>query len=310
MRVLVSGASGFIGRSLTAALESHRHEVVGATHRPPRAGEAGIDLDSRSLDTSRLPGGSLGQIDAVVHLAGAPLLGRLSARRRELIRSSRVTTGDVLARSVAALDLKPSVYVTQSAVGYYGDQGDRTLDESSPSGSGFLAGVCRAWEAAARPAADAGIRVVAMRTGIVLGPGGGALRAQLPIFRLGLGGRLGSGQQLVSWISLQDEVRAIRHVLDHPALEGPVNLTAPEPVTNEELTAALAAAVSARPPRLVVPELALRLALGAPAADEMLLSSQKVLPRRLLETGFDFLHRWIFEAIEAALGRVPPPRRF
>lgn len=300
----MSGASGFIGRSLTASLQAHGHEVVSATHRPPSPGEVGIDVGRRRLDMSRLDRVGLVDVDAVVHLAGAPLLGRLTARRRELVRSSRITTGEVLARAMAAMEPRPSVYVTQSAVGYYGDTGEAEVDETFASGQGFLASVCRAWEQAASPAADAGIRVVALRTGIVLGFGGGALRPQIPLFRLGLGGRLGSGRQYMSWITLEDEVRAISHALFEGALDGPVNATAPEPVRNDEFTRTLARALGKSAP-LKVPQLLLRIALGEGAANEMLLSSQKVLPRRLVESGFEFRHPTLEDALTAILGSRP-----
>ena len=304
MRILLTGASGYLGRSVAAALTARGDEVVPVTHRPPLPGQVGIDLELRRLDLSRLPGGELGRVDAAVHLAGSPILGRWTSRRRERIRSSRVAVGDVLARTLAGLPEHPAAYVAGSAVGFYGDRGEEELDESSPPGRGFLADVCRAWEAAASPAAEAGIRVVTVRTGIVLGQGGGVLGAQLPVFRSGLGGRLGSGRQWTSWVSLTDEVRAILFALDTPDLSGPVNSVGPSPARNADYTAALAAALH-RPARLTVPAPVLEVALGRGPAREMLLASQRVRPVRLEQAGFVFEHPDLAGAIRAALG-LPP----
>lgn len=304
MRVLLAGASGYLGRSVAAALSVRGDEVVPVTHRPPLPGQVGIDLELRRLDPSRLPGGELGRVDAAVHLAGSPILGRWTSRRRERIRSSRVAVGDVLARTLAGMPERPAAYVTGSAIGFYGDRGEEELDESSSPGRGFLADVCRAWEAAASPAAEAGIRVVTVRTGIVLGQGGGVLGTQLPVFRSGLGGRLGSGRQWTSWVSLADEVRAILFALDTPDLSGPVNSVGPSPSRNADYTAALAAALN-RPARLTVPAPLLEAALGRGPAREMLLASQRVRPIRLEQAGFVFEHPDLAGAIRAALG-LPP----
>lgn len=266
----------------------------------PSEGDVVVDATASRLDCSRLATGALEGIDASVHLAGAPILGRWTAARREQIRASRIAVGRIVASSLAALDPPPSVHVTGSAVGYYGDRGEELLDESSSSGDGFLAGLCRAWEEAAAPAADAGIRTVALRTGIVLGRGGGALAPQAAVFRLGIGGRLGSGRQWVSWISLEDEVSAILHAIDDPSVSGPLNLVAPNAVRNRELTEALAGALGRRAP-FAVPAPALRLALGAGPADEMLLASQHVVPKRLAESGFRFSHAEIATALAWAL---------
>ncbi|MGH9296740.1 MAG: TIGR01777 family oxidoreductase [Acidimicrobiales bacterium] len=309
MRVLLTGSTGFIGGALAEALKARGDLVVPARRASSSLspGEVGIDLSGGRLDTSRLPGGTLEGIDASVHLAGAPILGRWSATKREAVMSSRVGVGELLVASFKVLERKPSVHVTGSAVGIYGDRGEEVLDEASANGhlaGGFLAEVCRAWDGAAEGAASLGIRTAALRSGVVLG-NGGALRVQLPLFKLGLGAKLGSGHQWTSWISLADEVRAILHVIDEPGLSGPLNLTAPAPVRNSELTAVLAKAVH-RPALLTVPSRVLELALGREVANEMLLASQRVLPQRLEGSGFSFLHPDLASAVGAAAAGEAP----
>jgi hypothetical protein len=227
----------------------------------------------------------------------------------EAIRSSRVAVGDLLARSLAGLDTPPAVLVSGSAVGIYGDRGDEVLDEDSAEGVGLLADICRSWEASTTPAAEAGIRVVTVRTGIVLGGRGGAeggtLPLQLPLFRLGLGARLGDGRQWTSWISLDDEVAALIRALDDPELSGPMNATSPNPVRNAELTSALAAGVGRRA-RLAVPGSLLRLGLGRDAADELLLAGQRVMPAKLAAAGFVHRYGELRDALAAALGPRQP----
>lgn len=299
MRVLLTGSSGFIGKAVAAALGARGDEVHRVVRRRPAPGEVGIEVDARRLDASEIEGGSLEGVDAAIHLGGAPIVGRWTVRRLEEIRASRVATGDIVARALAGLDRKPAVLVSGSAVGYYGDRGDEELDEQSASGTGVLADLCRAWESSASPAAEAGIRVVVVRTGIVLG-NGGILSAQLPLFKLGLGARLGDGRQWTSWISLEDEVAIWLRALDDAALSGPVNATAPNPVRNRELTDAIAGALGRRA-RLAVPRAVLELGLGSGPADEMLLASQRALPRRMLAAGFPFAHEHLDGAIRAAL---------
>jgi len=299
MRVLITGATGFIGTALASALRARGDEVVPVVRSSPRPGEVCIDLVEGTIDATRLAGGSLEGFDAAVHLAGAPIIGRWSSRRREQIRSSRIAVGDLLARTLAGLGSAPSVLVGGSAVGYYGDGGETELDETSPNGQGYLAEVCRAWEASTEPARAAGIRTVSVRTGIVLGRGG-ALEVQAKLFRLGLGGRLGSGRQWTSCISLADEVRVLLRAVDDPTMTGPLNATCPAPIRNADFTKALATAVG-KPAVLAVPAPALRLVLGRGAADEMLLASQRVLPRKLLEAAFTFEHPTAPEAIGAAI---------
>ncbi len=283
MRVVVTGASGLIGAAVVAALRARGDEVTALVRREPAdATEARWDPAAGTIDRAAVAGAA-----AVVHLAGAGIGDRrwTPARRAE-IRDSRVQGTGLIAGTVAT-EAPSAVLVSGSAIGIYGDRGDEVLDDTSAAGDGFLAGVCRAWEDATAPAAEAGARVVLLRTGVVLSPRGGALARQLPLFRLGLGGRLGNGSQWLSWIALDDEVGAILHALDHPDLAGPVDATAPHPVTNRQFTEALARAVH-RPALVPVPRAALRLALGPGLADEAVLASQRVLPARLLASGYRF----------------------
>jgi uncharacterized protein len=281
VRVVISGSSGLIGGALGASLAGTGDEMIRLVRRAP-ASAAEIQWDPHApggaLDPAALAGA-----DAVVNLAGAPVAaGRWTAARKREIRDSRVLGSTGLVSALRAMDHPPSVLLSGSAIGYYGDTGGREVDESAPAGSGFLADVVRDWEAAAAPARDAGIRVVNLRTGIVLSPRGGVVGRLLPLFRLGLGAKVGPGTQVMSWITLTDVVRIIRFLLDHPEVEGPVNLTAPHPATNAEFTGALAAAVRHRA-RLGIPAAVLQLGLGEVSGE--LLSSARVLPSRLLEAG-------------------------
>ncbi len=264
-------------------------------------GSVGWDPAEGRLDRRALA--AAGPYDAVVHLAGAGIGEHrwTEARRRE-IRSSRVDATALVASALADLDPRPAVLVSASAVGFYGDRGDEVLDEQSPAGTGFLAGVCRAWEAAPGAAANAGIRVVTLRSGVVLATGGGALARQLPLFKLGLGGRLGSGRQYLSWITLADEVAVIRRAIDEESLSGPLNATTPGPVTNAEFTRTLGR-VLRRPSVLWVPRPALEVAFGAGLARELLVGGQRVLPRALLAAG----HRFEQPELEPALAALLTP---
>lgn len=289
MNVLVTGSHGLIGTALAQALKLGGHNV-----RPAVRGET-WDIPARRFDRSALDG-----IDAVVHLAGEGIgARRWSKAQKARIMSSRVDGTALLADAIAACDAPPRVLVSGSAVGFYGERGDEELTEGSGPGDDFLSEVCQAWEAATAPASEAGVRVVHLRTGIVLSGRGGALKKQLPLFRVGLGGRLGSGRQWLSWVSLHDEVGAILHALRSDDLSGPVNATAPNPVTNAELTAALGKALR-RPARLPVPRAALSVVLGREMASS-LTASQRVKPARLQAHGYRFKHPDLPAALEAAL---------
>lgn len=302
MRVLIAGSNGYIGGALRDALVARGDEVFPVVRGAPENGQAGIDLDRRLLDVTHLPGGELAGIDLVYQLSGVPIVPRRwGPAKRRAIRESRIATTEVIARAMAATDDPPATLVAMSAVGYYGDRGDELLDEGSTAGVGFLAELCREWEAATAPARERGIRVVNARTGIVIGPGGGALKAQLPMFRRGLGARLGSGRQYMSWISLADEVGALVHLGQAPEARGAYNCTAPQPVRNEEFTLTLAAALH-RPAFLHAPRPLLVAAIGARFTDEFLLASQRCRSQRLESSGYRFSTPRLADAIGVALG--------
>ena len=285
MRILVTGSHGLIGSALIPLLASRGHHIARVVRGDPGSTPDQIpwDPEAGTLDGARLDGA-----DAVIHLAGENIAaGRWTAARKGRIRRSRVDSTRLLADTLGRLHRKPTVWIVASAVGYYGDRGDEILVEDSAPGRGFLATLCRDWEAAADPARGSGIRVVHLRTGMVLSRTGGALARLLPIFRAGLGGRLANGRQFVSWIGLDDEVEAIHHALTHDAVQGPVNLVSPHPVTNREFTATLGR-VLRRPTLLAVPAVVLRVGLGELAGE--LLSSVRAYPARLLATGYAF-HR-------------------
>lgn len=297
MRVVITGSTGLIGTALTESLRQGGAEVVRLVRGQP-ASPAEIRWDPLAprggLDPAVLSGA-----DAVVHLAGAPIAsGRWTEARKHELRASRVTSTEGLVAAMTAAAVPPLVLLAGSAIGWYGDTGDREVDESAPAGTGFLAALVRDWEAAAAAAGAAGVRVVNLRSGIVLSRRGGMLARLAPVFRLGLGARLGAGDQYISWISLTDEVRAIRFLQDQAGISGPVNLTAPEPVTNAELTAALASAVG-RPALLRVPAGLLRAGLGEVSSE--LLAGARVRPARLRQAGFEFRHPELRAALGAEL---------
>lgn len=296
MRVAVTGASGLIGSRLVPALREAGHDVVTLVRREPLdADEIGWDPGAGTVDVAGLEG-----VDGVVHLAGATIGRRWSAARRRAILDSRVRGTGLLAETLASLERPPSVLVCASGIGFYGDRGDEALTEDAARGPGFLAEVAAAWERAAGPARAAGIRTVHVRQGIVLSRDGGALARMLPPFRLGLGGRVGSGRQWWSYLSLDDAVRVYLHVLGS-GLEGPVNAAAPGAVTNRELTKALGRALR-RPTLLPVPAFAVRLAFGQMGV-ETLLGGQRAVPAKLEADGFAFAHPTVDDALEAALRR-------
>ncbi|XRQ03016.1 TIGR01777 family oxidoreductase [Actinomadura welshii] len=300
MRVTVTGSSGLIGSALVQSLRDDGHEVVRLVRREPSApDEARWSPADGCVEAAALDG-----TDAVVHLAGAGIGDRpwTKAYKRK-VRDSRVVGTRTIAEAIAAAGPRPPVLVCGSAIGYYGDTGGREADEDSPAGAGFLADVVRDWEAAATPAREAGVRVVHPRTGVILTREGGMLGRTLPLFRLGLGGRLGDGGQWTSWISMADQIAALRFLIDRE-IAGPVNLTAPNPVTNEAYTEALGRVLH-RPARLAVPAFALRAALREFAGEGPLIS-QRVLPRRLEKAGFRFAHEDVEDALAAALS-VPSP---
>ncbi|MGW7459191.1 TIGR01777 family oxidoreductase [Streptomyces sp. NPDC054797] len=294
MRIAVTGSTGLIGSALVRSLRADGHEVVRFVRREPAAAdEARWDPVRGYVDPAGLAG-----CGAVVGLAGAGVgAHRWTAAYKKEIRDSRVLGTAALARAAAALDEPPQVFVVGSAIGYYGDTGDRAVDETAPAGHGFLPSVCVEWEAAAAPAREAGIRTAFARSGLVVAREGGAWGRMFPLFRAGLGGRLGNGRQYWSYISLRDEIAALRHIIDTPGVAGPVNLTAPEPLTNRQITAAMSR-VLRRPAVLPVPAVALRLVLGEFSSD--VLGSQRARPARLLESGFVFRDPGIEQAIRAA----------
>jgi uncharacterized protein (TIGR01777 family) len=296
MRIAVTGSTGLIGTALVRSLHADGHEVVRLVRRPPRcAKEVEWDPERQYVDAAGLAG-----CEAVVHLAAPGVGDRLwTESYKKKLRDSRVLGTAAIAEAIASLDTPPRVLVSGSAVGFYGDTGDHPVDESAPPGDGFLAELCQAWEEAAAPAEEAGIRTVFARSGLVVSSEGGMWARRLfPIFKMGLGGRLGDGRQYWSFISLDDEVAAIRHILGTEELVGPVNCTAPEPAPNREVTAALGRELH-RPTLFTVPAPVLRLAFREFAQE--ILGSKRVLPRRLLETGFSFAHPTVDSAIRAAL---------
>ena len=296
MKILITGASGLIGRALTTELKAQGHTVIAAVRREARRNdEVQWDPAGGVLAPSAFDG-----VNAVVHLAGAGIGDKrwTDSYKKEILESRTLSTS-LLARTMAALDTQPTVFLSGSAIGYYGAMQDEKLDETSSIGDGFLADICGQWEQAAQPAIDAGIRTVFLRTGIVLSPQGGALKKQLPLFKLGVGGRFGNGKQWQSWISITDEVNAIIHLLTS-SISGPVNLTAPEPVTNAEFTRTLASVLS-RPAVLPIPTFGPKLVLGGELANALLFTGQRVIPSALTRDGFVFAHQTLDAALRALL---------
>ncbi len=294
VRIAVTGATGLIGSALVAGLRSSGEDVVRISRHATGSDIAWTPAEGK-LDPHALDG-----VDAVVHLAGAGIADhRWTDDYKRTIRDSRLDATSLLARTIAGMDKPPAVLLSGSAIGIYGARGDEVLDESSAPGDGFLAEVCVAWEAATAPAADAGVRVAHLRSGVVLSGEGGALKKQLPLFKFGLGGRMGSGEQWSSWISIDDEVGAIVHLLSSD-VSGAVNLTAPHPVTNAEFTDTLGTALH-RPTMLPIPKFGPRLLLGAELAENLLFTGQRVVPNVLLADGYRFRHPDLADALQAAV---------
>ena len=297
MKIVISGASGLIGTQLVAKLSSSGHEVVRLVRRSPKSGEIQWNPKSGILDSAALEG-----TDAVIHLSGAGIGDkRWTDGYRKEILDSRTATTALLAKTMASLSRKPSVFLSGSAIGIYGARNDEQLTEVSTHGTGFLAEVCEQWEAAAKPAVDAGIRTVYLRTGIVLSPKGGALKKLLPLFKLGVGGKFGSGKQWQSWISIDDEIGAIEHLLT-ANVSGAVNLTAPNPVTNAEFTKVLASVLK-RPAIVPVPTFAPKILLGGELADALLFTGQRVIPAALNASGYMFKHTTLESAFRSLLSK-------
>ena len=299
-RILVSGASGPIGRALLPSLKASGARIARLVRLN---GQDGARDEERILwdPLQPLSPETVVGFDAVIHLAGETIFGRWTAAKKARIHDSRIFGTRRLALALAQAKNKPQIFICGSAIGYYGNRGDELLKEESRPGTGFLAEVCQGWEAATEPAVEAGIRTAQIRTGIVLSPDGGALPKMLPPFKLGLGGKIGDGRQWMSWIDVQDMVGAIHHILKTDLLQGPVNLVAPKPVTNIEFTKTLAGMLH-RPAIFPVPAFALKLAF-AEMGEDVLLSSQRVEPSKLIATGYPFRSRELREALATILHR-------
>jgi len=299
MKILISGATGLVGSAASRALTASGRQVQRLVRAQSTAGPGDVVWDPAggSIDAAKLEG-----FDGVVHLAGENIAaGRWTEKQKARIRDSRIKGTRALCDALAGLGQRPRVLVAASAVGYYGDRGDEWLDEESAAGSGFLADVCREWEAATGPARSAGVRVVNLRFGVILSGTGGALAKMLLPFKLGLGGRIGSGRQYMSWIAIDDVVRAIQFILDDDALAGPVNAVSPRPASNLEFTKTLGR-VLGRPTIFPMPAAAARLAFGQ-MADELLLASARVRPARLTNSSFAFQYPGLKEALSHVLGK-------
>ena len=297
MKIVISGASGLIGTQLVAKLSQGGHEVIRLVRRSPKSGEIQWNPKSGTLDAAALEGA-----DAVIHLSGAGIGDkRWTTGYRKEILDSRTDTTALLAKTIASLSRKPSVFLSGSAIGIYGARNDEQLTEVSTHGTGFLAEVCEQWEAAAKPAVDAGVRTVYLRTGIVLSPKGGALKKLLPLFKMGVGGKFGNGKQWQSWISIDDEIGAIEYLLT-ANVSGAVNLTAPNPVTNAEFTRVLASVLK-RPAIVPVPTFAPKILLGGELADALLFTGQRVIPAALNASGYSFKHTTLESALRSLLSK-------
>jgi uncharacterized protein (TIGR01777 family) len=296
MKVLIAGASGLVGSALIPTLEADGAEITRLVRSFARTGEIEWHPNQDEIDTDKLKG-----FDAVINLAGENIAaGRWTDDQKRKIRDSRVNGTHLLTEGIAKLSKRPGVFVCASATGIYGDRGDEILDEHSESGGGFLAGVCREWEMATGPAVQAGVRAVNLRFGPILAREGGMLAKLLTPFKMGMGGKVGSGKQYISWVAIEDAIGAIKVALHDESVRGPLNVVSPNPVTNEVFTKTLGHVLS-RPTALAMPAFAARLAFGE-MADEMLLASQRVMPKRLVEVGYDFQQPELEGALRRHLG--------
>ncbi len=296
MKIAIAGASGLIGAALIPELEAERHQIVRLVRSSPRADEIEWHPNQDSIDPAKLEG-----FDVIINLAGENVgEGRWTDEKKRKIHDSRVNGTHLLSEAITKLPKKPRAFLCASATGIYGDRGDEVLDEQSESGGGFLAGVCREWEMATEPAQRAGVRVVNFRFGPVLARGGGMLDKMLTPFKMGVGGKIGSGKQFISWVALDDVVGAIKLALNDESIRGPLNVVSPKPVTNEQFTRALGEVLS-RPTVMAVPAFAARLAFGE-MADEMLLVSQRVVPKKLQAAGFTFQFPQLDQTLQHYLG--------
>ena len=296
MKVLIAGASGLVGSALIPALEAEGAEVTRLVRSSAGAGEIEWHPNNDQIDADTLDG-----FDAVINLAGENIAaGRWTDEQKRKIRDSRVNGTHLLSEAITKLKHPPRVFLCASATGIYGDRGDETLDEQSDSGGGFLAGVCREWEKATEPAVEAGVRTVNLRFGPILARAGGMLAKLLTPFKMGMGGKVGSGKQYISWVAIDDAVNAIKLALKDESFRGPLNVVSPNPVTNEKFTKTLGHVLS-RPTALAMPAFAARLAFGE-MADEMLLASQRVIPKRLDDAGYEFEYPDLEGAFRKHLG--------
>ncbi len=298
MKVLVSGASGLVGHALIPALEDDGHAVLRLVRHPVR--DPGEEMQWNPY-SGRIDAGSLPPFDAVIHLSGESIAGRWNVAKKRAIYDSRVRTTAFLAQCMERMERPPAVWLCASAIGYYGNQGDKTLTEDAEAGATYLASVCKDWEEATKPAIDRGVRVVNMRFGVVLDKDGGSLPLMMRPFKMGVGGKIGDGKQYMSWITLDDLVSAIVFALNNEKLTGPVNFVAPNPATNGEFTKAVGKALN-RPTLFPTPAFALRAALGQ-MAKELILASTRVIPQKLSDAGFEFEHPDIEGALKSLLKR-------
>ena len=298
MKILISGSHGFIGSAVHKSLEQGGDQLLRLIRQTQIAhsDEVFWNLPDNFIDHSKLK-----NLDAVIHLAGENLFGRWNEKKKQAIHDSRIKSAAFLAQTLAAKEHKPKVLICASAIGYYGDRGELECTETTEAGEGFLTTVCRQWEQATAPASEAGIRVVNLRFGVVLGKEGGSLAKMLPAFKMGMGGPLGDGQQWVSWVSIDDAVRAVEFSLNHENLSGPVNVVSPQPVRNKEFAQAIGHALH-RPEVVPVPKRMLKFMLGE-MADETVLASTKVLPHKLQTEDFQFAYSDLHTALEVILGK-------